>query len=311
VSRNQSSLSGRETNDAGLKQIAAADGGFKPPTQVVGIDFSAAAADAGSNTWVAVARAEGGQARVTTLGSATDVFSCEPDRKATHTALVEFVDDCGGAAVGLDFPFAIPEAVMDPAVESWEGFVEGFGGRYPEVDAFTSTCVDRTRTVDPDRTYLKRATDGRVDSRSPYGFVVDTITYHGVRDILAAFVDNPGIRVLPVQGLGDQATLVLETYPAGHLDAVGLPRDKYKGGGDMERSRRREILNGLTSVGSLTIPTKLRERALQNTGGDGLDALAAANAAYEATRSVDGLRLSDHDAAAKLEAWVYTGRDFD
>ncbi len=290
--------------------MAAADGGFEPPTQIVGVDFSAAAANAGSNTWVTVARAEGDRARVTSLGPATEVFNCEPNREATHTALVEFITDRDAAAVGLDFPFAIPEVVMDPTVESWEGFVEGFGERYPDLDAFTSTCVDRTRAVDPDRTYLKRATDGRVDSRSPYGFVVDTITYHGVRDVLAAFVDNPGIRVLPVQGLGDRATVVLETYPAGHLDAVGLPRDKYKGGGDTERTRRREILDGLASAGSLSIPAKLQKRALQNTGGDGLDALAAANAAYEATRSGDGLRLSDHDAAAKLEAWIYTGRDF-
>ncbi len=293
---------------AGISLIA--DGGFDPPSRIIGVDFSAAASDAGVNTWVAVATAAGGRARVDRLGPATDILACEPDRSSTHESLVDFIRSSGEAAVGLDFPFAVPEVVMDPAVETWREFVRGFAGRYSDVDAFTSACVDRTRAIDPDRTYLKRKTDERVNSRSPYGFVVDTITYYGIRDILAECLIDSTVRVLPVQDPTEGQTLILETYPAGHLDAVGLPRDTYKGGSEEERTRRKEIIEGLTTGGSLAVSTDIRERAIENTGGDGLDALAAAGAAYEATRSIRGLRLTDHELAAKQEAWIFTGRDF-
>ena len=273
---------------------------------VYGVDFSGAS-QAGESVWVTEATVTDSETlRVERCERAddflTDHYPGEPttDREPTLAALAAFVRGLDSrAAVGFDFPFAVPRAVAAGAfgADSWREVVAAVE-ECGDADAFAETCVEWTATErEDDATYLRRETDETHGAFSPYHFFVQHQTYHGIADVLAPVADHA--RVVPFD---DPATgsgpVVAETYPAGVLDALGLCREGYKGAEESHQTRRRRNLDGLADRTDVGIPDGLRETYLGDREGDALDSLLAAVAVC---RNRDGW---GHEPGS-LEARIY------
>lgn len=283
--------------------------GFTVPDRVYGVDFSAAAADAGRNTWVASGRVKDERLVVHRCEPASEFLGSDPHRSATMTALREFVRDLGSeAAIGFDFPFGLPRFLVESVdADRWREFIEWFPGAAEDPDDLSAWGVERTRAhTHGTQTYAKRKTDREENARSAYGFIAKYPTFYGLRDVLRPLVTADDVAVPPMDSpvsRGDRP-LVLETYPAAILERRGEFREGYKSGCSEARFRRRANLEALRCDRTITITSGLRERLIQDTGGDGLDAFAAAVAAHANTRAVDTLESSDPDYL--LEARIFT-----
>ncbi len=300
--------------------------GTAHPRLVYGVDFSAAAADAGTKTWIASGVVEHDD-RLIIVDVAPLAEFLDLDAAARESCLpalatwIRGLDD--DAVVGLDFPFGLPAFVVEAAGhDSWRSLLNGF----PEtlindevsaddpVRAFAERCVGATEKHG-EGTYDKRETDAAVGARSPYGFIADTIAFHGMRDVLAPVADV--VRVEPMDSLGNDrpetvGPTLVETYPAAVLDALGLYRTNYKGSSDAETTRRRRNAEGLAAESNVIYkqPVDLVDRIVDNDGGDALDAVAACLGAYAASESdyevvIDGEEGSD---AVALEGYIYALR---
>lgn len=283
------------------------------PETVYGVDFSGAR-DAERNVWIAGGPLSDDGLEIETLGTAKSVLAGDVSGQAeTHAALVDWLRERESAVVGLDFSFGLPstllDAIDDPPAD-WRAFVDAF----PPVDcsdpdAFEKWGKERTRdATDGEHAFLKRETDAPIGASSPYGFIGSTITFHGIRDVLAPIVrgsdgGEAAATVAPMQGTAFEAPLtLLETYPAGVLDRLGLCRQNYKGGSDAERRRRERNLDGLLTATDLTVDDADRETVVGNTGGDALDAVVAAAATFRALGS--DLRVDD-DRYDEREGYIY------
>jgi hypothetical protein len=283
------------------------------PEFVYGVDFSGAR-DAERNVWIAGGPLTEDGLDVETLGTAKSVLDGDVSGRAeTHAGLVDWLRDRESAAVGLDFSFGLPSTLLDATENQpadWTAFLDSFPpADCSDPDAFEDWGKQRTRdATDGDRAFLKRETDGPVGASSPYGFIGSTITFHGVRDVLAPLVlgSDGGEAVAtaaPMQGTTFQAPLtLLETYPAGVLDRLGLQRRSYKGASDEEQEARRRNLDGLLDATDLTVDEADRETVIGNTGGDALDAVVAAAAALRAVER--GFEVED-DRYHEREGYIY------
>ena len=325
--------------------------GSERPRPVYGVDFSAAAGDAGAKTWVASGTVAGDDTLEIT-GVAPLVELLDLDAAARETALpalaawIRALDD--DAVVGLDFPFGLPAFVVREAGhDSWRSFISGFpeemlhsgnndrdrdgnddrdrdgnddSDAADPVRTFAEHCVGLTRAADRG-TYAKRETDVAVGARSPYGFIADTISFYGMRDVLSPIADD--VRVMPMDARRETAPngpTVVETYPAAVFDRRGLCRTAYKGTSQAERARRRRNADGLASDSeslarsadglaggavSYRSDSAIVEAIVADANGDGLDAVAACVGAYGAWRN--GFETDDDIdlAAVEREGYIY------
>lgn len=305
--------------------------------RVYGVDFSAAAADAGRKTWIASGRVDppSDDLVVTDLRPLADVAGLDDAGRANALpALAGWIRERDEAAVvGLDFPFGLPRFVVEETGnESWRSFISAFpksigvrendgdgggesGGGDPDdpVRAFAERCVGLTERHG-EGTYDRRRTDAAVGARSPYGFIADTIAFYGMRDVLACLVDE--VRFAPMDrtdgGWRPEAPAgptAVETYPAAVLDRLGLHRTNYKGSGEEKATRRRRNAEGLTEAAGVVYKSgsELTGTMVADAGGDALDAVAACVGAFTAwTRGYepDAAALDDPDAVA-LEGHIY------
>ncbi|WP_435072987.1 DUF429 domain-containing protein [Halorubrum sp. HHNYT27] len=296
------------------------------PTRVYGVDFSAAAADAGRKTWIASGWTdpECGGLLVTDLRSLTEVTDGDATRREDALpALADWLRERDETAVvGFDFPFGLPRFIAEETGnESWRSLISEFpesigvddGHTDDPVRAFAERCVGLTERHG-EGTYDKRRTDVALGARSPYGFVADTIAFHGMRDVLAPVLED--VRFAPMDrtdgGWRPEAPTgptAVETYPAAVFDRLGLHRRKYKGGGDAAAARRRENAEGLIEAAGVTYKsgTGASEAMVSNAGGDALDAVAACLGAFAAWQrgyetAVDS--FDDPDAVA-FEGCIY------
>jgi len=298
--------------------------------RVHGVDFSAAAADAGRKTWIASGRVDPASdaLTVTDLRPLADLADLDDARRGEALpALVNWIRGLDRTAVvGLDFPFGLPRFVVEETDnESWRSFISGFPASIgvdegdadddsgDPVRAFAERCVGLTRAADRG-TYAKRGTDAAVGARSPYGFIADTIACYGMRDVLAPLVDE--VRFAPMdrtdagwRSAAPAGPTLVETYPAAVLDRLGLCRTNYKGNGGSETARRRRNAEGLVAEAGLTdnSGTGLADAAVSDAGGDALDAVAACVGAFAAWKhgyETDLTGFDDPDAIA-LEGYIY------
>ncbi len=291
---------------------------------VYGVDFSAAAADAGTKTWVARGTAaDAGGLTIDAVDPLVEFLDLDAaDRETALPALAAWVRGLGGdAVVGLDFPFGLPAFIIAAADhDSWrsfitefpEGFVDGdIGAADDPVRAFAERCVELTE-MHGEGTYDRRETDAAVGARSPYGFIADTIAFYGMRDVLAPVAD--AARVMPMDAGRDpvpDGPTVVETYPAAVFDRLGLCRTKYKGGSEAERTRRRRNATGLTAGsvapagGTVTYRSTAEtvETLVGDASGDALDAVAACVGAYGALTA--GFETDADPEAVTREGYIY------
>lgn len=248
-----------------------------PPDRVVGVDFSGAR-DARENVWIAECERTSEGLELAACAPASERLTPEgTDPEATVDALVAFVRGLDGAAVGLDFPFALPAPVARGlGATTWRETLDAVAA-FDDASAMDAACQAATPG---ERTYARRACDDALDSFSPYHFFVKRQTYHGTTGLLRPLVANEDAWVLPFDldaacaAGADARPLLLETYPAAVFDRLGLCRERYKGTSASERERRERNLAGLRE--HVTIPDSLADRALTDADGDALDALAAA-----------------------------------
>ncbi|MFC5970622.1 DUF429 domain-containing protein [Halomarina salina] len=273
---------------------------------VYGVDFSGAA-DAGRTTWLASATVEGteqgdGHLRVETVRSLTDLAGTA-DRAPALAELRERLQE--PTAAGLDFSFGLPFGVHD--CDSWPEFLRWFPGEFDGPDDLRARCRERVEyRTDGERSYVGRATDEQVGASSPYHWLVAHQTFYGVRDVLGPLVTDGAVTVAPMQEResdADDRPTLCEVYPAATLRSLDLPDERYKGADAADREayaeRRERIVAGIPD--DCTLTPSVRTAALDDTGGDALDAVLAAYATYRAVREGFATDREFHPA----EGYIY------
>lgn len=273
-------------------------GRHSPPTvRVHGVDFSGAA-EPGDDCWVGSAELDdGGRPAVTSLRSASEAFG--EGREAVLAGLREFVATADGP-VGVDCPFGLPRQLHECG--SYREFLTWFGDAFDGPGDLESACVDRaTALTGGERAYLKRAADERTGAQSPYFWFTRAATYYGVAELVAPLVAE-GAGVEPMAPAPFGGPTLLEVYPAATLRDLELPDEGYKAASDEARALRESILDGLADRG-LSCDDAVRRKALDDAGGDALDALVATVAT---ARAAEGdFRVVDDASYHPVEGYIY------
>lgn len=289
----------------------------EPPDRVYGVDFSAAARDAGRNVWIAagVPTAGGDRLVVDTLEPAVDFFEGDPTaREETLERLRTFIADEERAAFGLDFPFGVASEVTDAT--EWTEFVT----RFPEsLDVDVSASGDEEAARPAKRFYdamaaayedatAAAARDVDAVGLSPVDWRMKELTFHGIRDVLRPLVAGEGIEtasdeaatsdvaVVPMQPVADRSVVAFETYPSEVFRELGANPDGYKGRRNAHLQARLENLHALEAAGVALAddgeradeedPADADARALRvkaSAYDDALDALGACYATWKHT----------------------------
>jgi len=259
---------------------------------VVGVDFSGASA-AGDALWVTEATQTDVGVRIEDCYRATERWG--RSRESAHAGLVEriAVDDVRTA--GLDFPFSLPQSVLDAECGgTWDGFLAWVAGDDGPADpaAFSEVCRD-TAGATVGKRDVRRETDARRGALCPYTNRVRSMTYHGARDVLGKLSARDDTAVVPMQD--DAGTVVCEVYPAATFGWLGAYREGYKNT-DGARARREYNLAVVEDC-SVALDDH-RGTYLENH--DALDSLAAA---VSAARVDDGARPTP--AGTREEGCIY------
>lgn len=138
----------------------------------------------------------------------------------------------------------------------------------------------------------------------PYNLRLYRQTYFGLRDVLYPLVRDGRASVLPMQRAQPDRAWLLEICPASTLKREGMYWP-YKGKMDEHRTARASILERLEATGTLSIPAPaVRSAVLEDRGGDALDSVIAALAAFRALRAPAFPGVEGNDAYV-LEGYVY------
>jgi len=267
------------------------------PRRIYGIDFSGAA-DAGKRIWIASGTIDSGRLHIDACHRAEALPGSGRERDICLTALRNFIAGEEACAVGLDFPFGLPASLM--GTPSWDDFIHSFPNRYPSPQQFREQCV---RAVGGGE--QKRATD--IESRapfSPYNLRLYRQTYHGIRDVLRPLVQMGQVCVLPMQRAQSGKPWLLEICPASTLKRLDL-YVPYKGATSAHRRARRRILARPQRENGLSFAPALRPVLIGEPGGDALDSVIAAYAAYRAVLG-PGLLSAPAIGVYATEGLIYT-----
>lgn len=245
---------------------------------IYGIDFSGAK-KAGNKIWITKGFSDGEEFVIEDCLRARDLLNSGKDIKVCLTAIVNLVKTNPNAVFGFDFPFGLPISLV--LAKSWEEFILRFPKKYKSPEEFQKSC----RKVCNDKE-LKRETD-RVSHTpfSPYNLRLFRQTYFGISSILSPLVLGDHARILPMQKHTEGKPVILEICPASTLSALGL-YGPYKGRSEAHRMARQNILVRLLGPRPFRIRNeKVREKAIENAGGDALDSIIAMTAAFHAVKS--------------------------
>jgi len=260
-------------------------------SRVLGVDFSGAR-QAGDACWVTEATHTDVGVRITDCYRATDRWG--RDRESAHAGLAERITDDDVATAGLDFPFSLPQTLLDARCSGdWRGFlawVSGSGGPTDPAE-FSAQCRETAGERGGSRD-LRRETDARRGALCPYTNRVRSMTYHGARNVLGVLATREDTAVVPMQN--DAETIVCEVYPAATFGWLGAYQEGYKS--DDARARREYNLGAIEDC-SVAVDD-YRQRYLDNH--DALDSLAAA---VTAARVDDGARPTP--AGTREEGCIY------
>ncbi|MFC7249655.1 DUF429 domain-containing protein [Halomicroarcula sp. GCM10025324] len=261
---------------------------------VLGVDFSGARR-AGDALWVTVARETSTGLVVEDCYRATAKWG--RDRESAHAGLVDRITDEDVATAGLDFPFSLPQRLLEDVGDGeWRGFLEWVAGGDGPTDSasFSTACRDRAEGLTGSRD-VRRETDLQRAALCPYTNRVRSMTYHGARNVLGRLAPREDTAVVPMQA-DDAETVVCEVYPAATFGWLGCYREGYKGD-DGARDRRAKNIETIAAC-SVDVGEH-RETYLGNH--DALDSLAAA---VSAARVCDGSRPEPMGPAAEGHIYV-------
>jgi len=260
---------------------------------VVGVDFSGASA-AGDALWVTEATPTAAGLRIDRCYRATDEWG--RDRETAHAGLVELIRSDGVGTAGLDFPFSLPQSLLDAQCGGdWRGLVEWVtsDGGPADAPAFSEACRHTAEMTSGSRD-VRRETDLRRAALCPYTNRTRSMTFHGLRNVLGPLAGTDGVSILPMQPRAE--TVVCEVYPAATFGWLGAYREGYKSS-DVARERRSTNLDAIEAC-SVAL-TDHRETYLENH--DALDSLAAA---VSAARVADGVEPPRYGSDAEGQIFV-------
>lgn len=282
--------------------------GAMPATRILGVDFTSAPR-ARKPITIASAAVRAGRLRVDAVESARgfDEFDAVLARPGPWIG-------------GFDFPFGLPRELLarlgwphtpGDGMSAWARMVRHLEAmpRTDMVAAFRAWCDARPAGAK----FAHRATDLRAGSSPSMKWVNPPVAFMlqaGAPRLLAAGVTVPAMQP------GDPLRVALEAYP-GMLARAIVGRRSYKsdaraGATVARESARRAILRaiecGLPLGLPVEIPAAVRDRCIQDPGGDLLDAvLCAAQAAWAWQRRDEGFGLPDR--VDPVEGWILGAPD--
>jgi len=272
------------------------------PRAIYGIDFSGAI-DAGRKTWISLATLTGG---VLEIRDCFPGFAIPDGGKKLHDclpALVKFIATHRNSIFGFDFPFGVPQAILENlGCESWRQFIFSFSNYFDDPHDFKRKCKELAGNRE-----AKRMTD--CDSNtpfSPYNLRIFKQTYFGIKGILNPLLQNGRACIIPMQEIIEDKPLLLEICPTSTLVKEKMAARKYKGKTTEHGKNRRDILNRLADR-NLVIPRKdLRRMIIADAGGDALDSVIAAYTVGKSLLNPTFPFPPGWEKAYALEGYVYT-----
>ncbi len=193
-------------------------------------------------------------------------------REECHSALVELIVSSPDAVFGCDFPFSLPDFLMQGL--NWSRFAEGFARQFSMPEDFREHCRKLANGTERRRVCDREA---RVPFAA-YNLRIYRQTFYGVRDVLAAAIVRRAAAIVPMQEYAADKAWIIEACPASTLKSLGVYRP-YKGTTMAHRAQRGRILDRLHQSGLTTaVDGKLRVTLLADQGGDALDSVIAAAA---------------------------------
>ncbi len=262
--------------------------------KAIGIDVSASR-QAGRLTWIATISDPGIGPTLESVIPAAQLVGGAMVPEAVFPALAEWIAVQPQAIVGIDSPFGLPLTLV---VESdWTAFVAGFPRRFPDPDGFRATCQELSANRE-----LKRACD--LEARTPfaaYNLRLYRQTWWVIGCLLNRLVTAGRARAAPMQPPAPDLPLLIEACPASLLKRLGMYRP-YKGNAAHHSVSRRDIADALMLEG-LRLPQNRLRSIVTDSGGDALDAVVAAWAAWRA--AADKANFEPRNEADRLEARVY------
>ncbi len=274
---------------------------MKMPKSIHGVDFSGAR-DAGNKIWIASGALKNKGCRITECRPAEELPGGGVDRAAAISALADFIVAKGFCAVGLDFPFGLPKALVKE--RTWKGFARNFGKRFPDESAFKEICVKEAGGRD-----LKRLTD--IEQKTPfcpYNLRMFRQTYFGIRDLLAPLAHDGRGCVLPMMDPEPGKPWLLETCPASRLKKEGL-YCPFKGREKSHLKTRERIFRWLCEEPGFGVDFSLKKRILADAGGDALDSVIAAFITFRALENPSWPHppgFEKNRALYDIEGYVYS-----
>jgi hypothetical protein len=258
--------------------------------RIFGLDFSGAR-KAGRLIWLAEAERGANGLRILSCMPAADLPGSDANREAALAALRKFIAATPGAIFGCDFPFSLPQHLIQ--AKSWPDFLAGFD--HAHAAAFRDHCRGLSPGEEP-----KRMTDK--ESKTPwcaFNIRLHHQTYHGLTGLLRPLVAQHRAVVLPMQKPLEDRAWMIETCPASTLAHLGL-RVPYKG--TNLRRQRGLIARQLVKLGWLSpLPAVIEQTLLDNKGGDALDSIIAAIATSAALTEIENGKAGGD----RLEGRVY------
>lgn len=232
-----------------------------PPKRdrLFGVDFSGAHTPARS-IWITEAYVQSNGIQVIDSQSAKHRFNIQSSttRSNVYQELKEFIKSNSDSIFGFDFPFGLPEPVIDD-VNSWRKHMNKFQSRFANrsADRFRKNCIGRASSK-TGKTHLRRETDWRYGGLCPYQHQINYQTFYGQRDLLAPLISNSDSVVLPMQNIDVNLPWIIEVYPAATLGRLGLYRQGIKR--HTAATKRRKLnIEGFRSQG-IDIPPAIANR---------------------------------------------------
>jgi hypothetical protein len=259
--------------------------------RIIGIDFSAAR-DASRKIWLAFGNAVNDQLHIETLAP-LETLAHRPLANAS-AVLARIIASSGPSIIACDACFGLP---VPSSAAPWHTWLLSYPSRFADAEQL------RQEGRDAHGRERKRLTD-RV-ARAPFAptnLRIYRQTDSWLRSVLHPLVAADAVAVAPFERLREDRPCLLEVCPSVSLRELGLPNLRYKGSDHLRRQCRCDILTGLTRLG-LDLPSSLASRALDDPGGDALDALIAAITAWLVVR--EELLACPLPAEAFIEGWIY------
>lgn len=263
--------------------------------RIFGIDFSGAQ-DAGQLIWVAFGVAMDDRMQILNTHRASSLPGSGRDRDQGLNAL-RFIAAQTNAAVGLDFPFGLPRALV--AYPKWGDFVASFADDYATPEIFRRALLRKAGGLES-----RRTTDHQTRTPfSPYNLRVHKQTFHGLRDVIGPLVKSGRVSVLPMQQAHPNQPWIFEVCPASTLRTIDLYRP-YKGHTPECIQMRSKILEVFETNG-VEIAEEAQASAVRGSGGNALDSIISAVATRRASFRVhNGERITSEDFLLEGYVWV-------